>query len=129
MQGPSRIAANSICLWHYRALRPLPGYPTPILPEQSGALRVISLESDEMTRYFFHTSDGSRQYDDVGVELADDAAARREAVRYSGSLLQDEPDIVQNEHGLRVNVVDETGRVKFAIMVTVLDPRWGVPEE
>ena len=82
-----------------------------------------------MTRYFFHTSDGSRQYDDVGVELADDAAARREAVRYSGSLLQDEPDIVQNEHGLRVHVVDETGRVKFAIMVTVLDPRWGVPEE
>ena len=82
-----------------------------------------------MTRYYFHTSDGSRQYDDVGVELADDDAARREAVRYIGSLLQDEPDIIENEHGLRVNVVDEAGRVKFAIAVTALDPRWDTAEE
>ena len=80
-----------------------------------------------MARYFFHTSDGTRQYDDVGVELADDAAARREAVRYSGSLLQDEPDIVQNEHGLRINVVDEAGHVKFAILVSALDSRWEEP--
>lgn len=82
-----------------------------------------------MPRYFFHTSDGTRQYDDVGVELADDAAARHEAVRYSGSLLQDEPDIVQNEHGLRVNVVDEDGQVKFAIMVTALDAHWEAPAD
>ena len=81
-----------------------------------------------MTRYYFHTSDGSREYDDVGVELADDAAARREAVRYIGSLLQDEPDIIENEHGLRVNVVDEAGRGKFAIAVTALDPRWDTAE-
>lgn len=80
-----------------------------------------------MARYFFHTNDGTRQYDDVGVDLADDAAARREAVRYSGSLLHDEPDILHNEHGLRVNVVDEEGHVKFAIVVTALDSDWKGP--
>lgn len=82
-----------------------------------------------MTRYYFHTSDGSREYDDVGVELADDAAARREAVRFLGSLLQDDPDMIENEHGLRVNVVDGAGRVKFVIAVTALDPRWDTTEE
>jgi hypothetical protein len=79
-----------------------------------------------MTRYFFHTSDGTREYDDVGVDLADDAAARREAARFGGGLLQDNPDIVQNEHGLRINVVDEGGSLKFAILITALDPRWEI---
>ena len=77
-----------------------------------------------MPRYFFHTSDGSRQEDDVGVELANDAAARREAVCYAGSLLQDEPGLVQNDHGLRINVVDENGSVKFAVMVSTFDVQW-----
>ncbi|MDK2760902.1 MAG: hypothetical protein KYX64_06025 [Sphingopyxis sp.] len=77
-----------------------------------------------MPRYFFHTTDASRQHDDVGVELADDRAARREAICYTGSLLQDEPDLVQNERGLRVNVVDGDGRLKFAVMVSTLDSRW-----
>jgi hypothetical protein len=77
-----------------------------------------------MTRYFFHTSDGTREYDDVGVDLADDTAARREAARFGGGLLQDNPDIVQNEHGLRINVVDEAGSLTFAILITALDPRW-----
>ena len=77
-----------------------------------------------MARYFFHTSDGARAYDDGGVDLADAAAARREAARFGGGLLQDNPDIVQNEHGLRINVVDEAGSLTFAIVITALDPRW-----
>ena len=77
-----------------------------------------------MTRYYFHTSDGTREHDDVGIDLADAAAARREAVRFAGGLLQDQPEMVQNEHGLRINVVDEMGSVTFAIMITTLDPQW-----
>ena len=57
-----------------------------------------------MPRYFFHTSDGSRDQDDVGVELNDAATARREAIRYGGSLLHDNPEIVDaHAYALEIN--------------------------
>lgn len=74
-----------------------------------------------MPRYFFHTSDGVRHIDDEGIELADDAAARREAVRYGGNLLGDDPDMLVADRGLRVEVTDREGRVRFAVLVSALD--------
>ena len=74
-----------------------------------------------MPRYFFHTSDGGRDEDEVGVELADAVAARREAVRYSGSLVHDDPDILDANSGLRVEVVDEKGRFCSAVLIQAVD--------
>lgn len=74
-----------------------------------------------MPRYFFHTRDGIRHIDDEGVELADDAAARREAVRYGGNLLGDDPDMLLTDSGLSVEVTDQHGRVRFAVMMSTLD--------
>lgn len=72
-----------------------------------------------MPRYFFNTSNGSPHIDDAGMELPDIVAAQREAVRYGGSLLSDDPGMVVQENGFRIDVVDEVGSRCFAIKVTI----------
>ena len=42
-----------------------------------------------MPRYYFNIKDGYTSLDEVGVELADVDAARREAVTFSGEVLRD----------------------------------------
>ena len=42
-----------------------------------------------MPRYYFHIEDDRTELDRVGVELADLAAARDEAVRAAGEILRD----------------------------------------
>jgi hypothetical protein len=78
-----------------------------------------------MPRYFFHTCDGSCDQDDVGVDLANPTAARREAIRYGGSLLQDNPDIITATDGLRVDVVDENGQFCAAVLIHAVDAERG----
>jgi len=73
-----------------------------------------------MTRYYFHTSDGEYDVDDIGVELADDRAARREAIRYGGDILSNEPDLLSNAHGLRIDVTDDRDAHCFAIVIRVV---------
>jgi hypothetical protein len=75
-----------------------------------------------MPRYYFHTSDGARDEDDVGVVLSDAAAARREAIRYGGSLL-DDPEIIDANGGLRIEVVDEDGVFCAAVLIQAVDAR------
>lgn len=74
-----------------------------------------------MPRYFFHTLNGSSDEDEVGVELPDVAAARREAIRYGGSLLHDDPDIMAGAGNLRIEVVDDRGRLCSAILIQAVD--------
>ncbi|MHA4835888.1 DUF6894 family protein [Sphingopyxis sp. MSC1_008] len=76
-----------------------------------------------MPRYYFHTSDGARDEDDVGVVLSDAAAARREAIRYGGSLLHDDPEIIDANGGLRIEVVDEDGVFCAAVLIQAVDAR------
>jgi hypothetical protein len=42
-----------------------------------------------LPRYYFHVHDGEESPDLVGTELADDAAARSEAIVTAGSVLKD----------------------------------------
>jgi hypothetical protein len=42
-----------------------------------------------MPRYYFNIKDGYTSLDEVGVELADIDAARKEAVTFSGEVLRD----------------------------------------
>jgi len=74
-----------------------------------------------MGRYFFHTTDGVAEPDDVGFDLTDDDAARREAVRFGGGLLNDDPDIIRNDKGLRIDVTNETGRLCFAVIILAVE--------
>ena len=74
-----------------------------------------------MPQYFFNTSNGSPHIDDAGMKLPDISAARREAIRYGGSLLSDDPEMVMQDNGLRIDVVDEAGGHCFAMRVTIED--------
>ncbi|WP_447762903.1 DUF6894 family protein [Sphingopyxis panaciterrae] len=74
-----------------------------------------------MGRYFFHTTDGTAERDEMGFDLPDDDAARREAVRFGGGLLSDDPDMIRNDKGLRIDVIDEAGRLCFAVIVLAVE--------
>lgn len=74
-----------------------------------------------MPHYFFHTSNGSAHVDDAGMALPDIGAARREAIRYGGSLLSDDPEAIMHDKGLRIDVIDEAGGHCFAVRVVIED--------
>lgn len=74
-----------------------------------------------MGRYFFHTRDGHREIDEVGIDLPDDRTAGLEAIRYGGSLLADDPHILRHDQGLRVECVDDAGRLLYTLLVTSVD--------
>ena len=71
-----------------------------------------------MPRYFFHSEDGFLLHDTEGTELADQAAARVEAVRRSGSLLQERPQAFWKSTRWRLLVTDETRMILFTIEVS-----------
>ena len=70
-----------------------------------------------MPRYFFHSEDGFLEHDGEGTELADQAAARVEAVRLAGGLLQDRPQALWESTRWRLLVTDVTGMILFTIEV------------
>jgi len=74
-----------------------------------------------MPRYYFHTCDGTQDIDRVGHDLPDDDAARREAVRYGGGLLCDDPDIVGCDDELRITVTKEDGSLSCAVIVLAVE--------
>ncbi len=77
-----------------------------------------------MPRYYFHVCDGTQEIDELGHELPDDRAARREAVRYCCGLLRDDPDLLLDDENLRINVTAEDGRLRFAILLATIDAAW-----
>ena len=76
-----------------------------------------------MPRYFFHTADGGQDRDPNGMELADDHAARLEAIRYGGALLRDQPEIVVHGRDLRVAVVDQDRQLLMTVVTMAIDAR------
>ena len=78
-----------------------------------------------MPRYFFHVCNGARDIDELGLELPGDAAARREAIRYGGGLLSDDPDMMIRDDDLRINVMSEDGRLSCAIIILAVDANSG----
>lgn len=70
-----------------------------------------------MQRFFFNLSDGSVERDDVGMELTNIAAARVEAVRYTGEVLRGRPDMVSASREVRVEVTNERGLLLFTVIV------------
>jgi hypothetical protein len=71
-----------------------------------------------MPRYFFHTEDGQCFPDEIGTELANLAAAQREAVKILGQLIKDDPDLFLQTEAFRVIIQDETGLTLYLIDVT-----------
>ena len=75
-----------------------------------------------MPRYYFHVHDGEDCPDLVGTELADDAAARAEAIVTAGSLLR---ELGSNFWGAdwSMNVQTETGVPVCELRFSAKSPR------
>lgn len=74
-----------------------------------------------MPHYYFHTADGGRDIDRDGLELADDPAARSEAIRYAGAVMRDDPDLLWDGGDFRVEVTNEDKRLLFTIIMLAVD--------
>ena len=70
-----------------------------------------------MPKYFFHSEDGHLLHDSVGTELDDAGAARIEAVRFAGELLEDRPQALWESTRWRLLVTDENSSILFTIEV------------
>jgi hypothetical protein len=74
-----------------------------------------------MPRYFFATADGSRERDDEGLELSDNNAARRAAIRYAGAIMEGDPNVLWDGQDFRIEVTDEKGRLLFTVITLAVD--------
>ena len=71
-----------------------------------------------LPRYFFHVADGDDYPDLQGTELENDAAARTEAVRFSGHLLSSTPDKFWSGQEWKMRVTDDNDLTLFELMFT-----------
>jgi hypothetical protein len=74
-----------------------------------------------MPRYHFHSADGDRDYDRVGSDLPDEAAARLEAVRYAGEVLRWNAAELWERGQWRVEVTDDAGALLFTVITLAVD--------
>ena len=68
-----------------------------------------------MPRFHFNVYDGEASIDEVGAELPDLIFARREAIRYSGELLEDAGRQGSLGEEWRMEVTDDNGLVLFRL--------------
>ena len=74
-----------------------------------------------MPRFHFNVYDGIQLLDEQGIELPDTNFARREAIRYAGTLLEDgaAKDSLGDEW--RLEVTDDSGLVLFRLDFNVTE--------
>jgi hypothetical protein len=72
-----------------------------------------------MPRYFFNIVDNGRENDDEGMELPDEAAARIAGISYAGSVLHNEPHLLDGGRPLCVEVAGDAGRVVCKVVMSV----------
>ena len=74
-----------------------------------------------MPHFYFHTADGGRDLDRQGMDLADQGAARKEAIRFAGAVINHEPDVLWDGRDFRVEVTDEAGNLLFTVITLAVD--------
>jgi hypothetical protein len=72
-----------------------------------------------MPRYFFHTATSTECDDTDGLELSDDEAARLEATRTLGQIIELCPNQFCRDRSLTMTVTDEAGMTIFVLDLTV----------
>ncbi|MDW6026541.1 hypothetical protein SAZ10_32755 [Mesorhizobium sp. BAC0120] len=80
-----------------------------------------------MPRYYFHIHDGEASPDLVGTELANDAAAREEAIVTTGAVLRDSGSRFWNNQDWSMRVETEAGVTVCELRVSgkrsMIEPR------
>ncbi len=72
--------------------------------------------------YFFDTANGDSNTDEHGVKLSSDDEAIWEAVRFAGSMLHHQPDILAARHKFVVMVRPEGAEPLATIRVELIKP-------
>ena len=81
-----------------------------------------------MQRYFFHSEDGHTFRDEEGTELPNDEAARIEAARVLGQMLNEHPADVWRHDQFRVLVADANGATLYILdLAAIRAPAAGGP--
>jgi hypothetical protein len=70
-------------------------------------------------RYFFNVVDHGRENDDEGMELPDAVAARIAGISYAGSVLHNEPHLLDGGKPLCVEVADDAGQLICKVVMSV----------
>jgi hypothetical protein len=72
-----------------------------------------------LPRYFFHTENGRRLRDSEGTELADLAAARREAIAFLGDSIRTRGSPLIEDGCFRIIVTDESEAPLFTVTAAI----------
>ena len=70
-----------------------------------------------MPRHFSHLHDHVDETDRESVDLADEEAARAEAILFVSAVLRGNPPMVDRTHPVQVNMTDQTGAAICAVTV------------
>lgn len=73
-----------------------------------------------MALFFFHVQDG-REKDFDGIDLPDVEAARKEAIRFAGTLLQNAAETLRPDELWSLFVCDEEGRRHVTLEFLIID--------
>ncbi|MEX6506659.1 hypothetical protein [Jiella sp. M17.18] len=74
-----------------------------------------------MPRFHFHITNGERDIDYEGTDLASLKDARQQAVLFGATMLRDRPELVWREGTWRVEVTDCDGCLLFTIVVLAIE--------
>ena len=74
-----------------------------------------------MPRYYFHVKDGKEFRDLQGTDLVDLAAARREALRFTGDLLNEQQNGFWTGEDWAMDVTDHAGIPIFKLTFAATD--------
>lgn len=78
-----------------------------------------------MPHYYFNIEDHGSYRDDSGTELADNHAARIQAVQFAGEYLRDNPDLLQDARRFVVEVSDDAGTALLRVSIVAEEPSAG----
>ena len=82
-----------------------------------------------MPLFYFNTADGGRDSDLHGTDLSDLHAARVEGIRFAGEALANEPALLRDGEGFRVEVLDRERTLLFTIIALAVNaPAGGATE-
>ncbi len=74
-----------------------------------------------MALYRFNVIDSLGLVDETGTHLADDETAKRQAIRFAGELLSQDPTELMTQGQMRIEVLDADNLLFFAVSIELAE--------
>ncbi|UUL83802.1 DUF6894 family protein [Sphingomonas qomolangmaensis] len=82
-----------------------------------------------MPKYNIETRNASHVWDTFSIELPDHTAARGEAAKFVGNLLQEHADKIWIDQEWQIDVTDEAGLILYVMNLSVMQSAATQPDE